>query len=318
MQPALWDLPDLSSAGNGMKIGIIDMGIDPKLPYFDAAGYTYPPGYPKGDRAWTSPKVIAARGFSPPDVTWKHARAPYDPVELPTTATTWRGIAAGNYGTPAIDGRVVSGIAPRKRIWQLQGLCCSHAPVRAGGELDEVVAAIEAAVSDGMDVINLSLGEYEVSPARNLVESAIDAAADAGVVPVSAAGNSFEELGRGSVGSPASAAKGIAGAAVTNGGRLASWSSQGPTPVSLRLKPDVSAPGRRGSLGGANPRGNVGVVQPHEHGVPPCRRRRGSPPRSPSRLDRGGYQVGARSDGPPRDRRRRPLRRRQRTRRAAA
>ena len=107
----------------------------------------------------------------------------------------------------------------------------------------EVVAAIEAAVRDGMDVINLSLGEYEVNPARNLVEAAIDAAADAGVVPVSAAGNSFEELGRGSVGSPASAAKGIAVAAVTNGGRLAPWSSQGPTPVSLRLKPDVSAPG---------------------------------------------------------------------------
>ena len=58
-----------------------------------------------------------------------------------------------------------------------------------------MVAAIEAAVSDGMDVINLSLGEYEVNPARNLVASAIDAAADAGVVPVSAPATRSSELG---------------------------------------------------------------------------------------------------------------------------
>ena len=240
--PDLWGLPSLSSAGNGMKIGIIDMGIDPKLPYFDPAGYAYPPGYPKGDRSWTSPKVIVARGFSPPDVTRQYARAPYDPFNS-DHGDHVAGIAAGNYGTPAIDGRVLSGIAPKAYLGNYKVFAADTPEFGLVENSSEVVAAIEAAVRDGMDVINLSLGEYEVNPARNLVDAAIDAAADAGVVPVSAAGNSFEELGRGSVGSPASAAKGIAVAAVTNGARLAPWSSQGPTPVSLRLKPDVSAPG---------------------------------------------------------------------------
>ena len=54
----------------------------------------------------------------------------------------------------------------------------------------EVIAGIEAAVRDGMDVINMSFGEYETDPARNVVDAAVDGAAEAGVVPVAAAGNS--------------------------------------------------------------------------------------------------------------------------------
>ncbi len=70
-----------------------------------------------------------------------------------------------------------------------------------------------------MDVINLSLGEPEIEPSRDLVVAAIDAAADAGVVPVIAAGNDFDEYGRGSVSSPGSAAKAITAAAVTQAAR---------------------------------------------------------------------------------------------------
>ena len=55
---------------------------------------------------------------------------------------------------------------------------------------------------DGMDVINLSLGEPEIEPKRDIVVAAIDAAADAGVVPVIAAGNDCDDFGRGSVDSP--------------------------------------------------------------------------------------------------------------------
>jgi hypothetical protein len=124
-------------------------------------------------------------------------------------------------------------------------------PTDAGVGLDgnaaELVAAIEAAVADGMDVINLSIGEPEVEPSRDIVARALDAAADLGVVPVVAAGNDFGSFGRGSVSSPGSSAKAITVAAVTTDGgqenAVADFSSAGPTALSLRLKPDVSAPG---------------------------------------------------------------------------
>ena len=59
-----------------------------------------------------------------------------------------------------------------------------------------------------MDVINLSLGEVEIDPRRDLVAKALDAAADAGVVPVAAAGNDFADFGHGSILSPGTAVEG--------------------------------------------------------------------------------------------------------------
>ena len=56
-----------------------------------------------------------------------------------------------------------------------------------------------------MDVINLSLGEPEITPSRDIVVKAIDGAAAHGVVPVIAAGNDFDALGSGSIDSPGSA-----------------------------------------------------------------------------------------------------------------
>ena len=94
-----------------------------------------------------------------------------------------------------------------------------------------------------MNVINLSYGETEIAPSRDIAVQAINGAAAAGVVSVASAGNDFEALGFGTIGSPATAARGIAVAAASKGGTIASFSSAGPTPYSLQLKPDVSAPG---------------------------------------------------------------------------
>ena len=62
--PALWG-QTLSSAGNGVKIGIIDDGLDKTHPYFSARGYRMPSGFPKGQKSLTSAKVIVARAFAP-------------------------------------------------------------------------------------------------------------------------------------------------------------------------------------------------------------------------------------------------------------
>ena len=99
-----------------------------------------------------------------------------------------------------------------------------------------------------MDVINLSLGEPEIEPSRDIVVKALDNAADAGVISVVAAGNDFGDAGRGSIGSPGTAPEAITVAASTEGDDgpadvIAGFSSSGPTPISLQMKPDVTAPG---------------------------------------------------------------------------
>ena len=234
----------LPNAGAGIKIGIIDDGVDQRHPFFDPAGYTMPEGFPKGQAAYTTAKVIVARAFAPPRATWKYAGRPFDPEES-GHATHVAGIAAGNANTLA-NGLRISGIAPRAYIGNYKALTIpTDSGLGLNGNAPEIVAAIEAAVADGMDVINLSLGEPEVEPSRDLVALALDAAAAAGVVPVVAAGNDFDDFGRGSLGSPGSAAAAITVGATTSGDSpsMASFSSAGPTPISLRLKPDVVAPG---------------------------------------------------------------------------
>jgi subtilisin family serine protease len=247
--PQLWG-PDLTgSTGAGRKIAVIDTGIDTGHPFFDPTGYVMPAGFPKGQRAFTSAKVIVARAFPPPGADWRGAGLPFHGGDS-DHGTHVAGIAAGNANTTASGdtGRVrVSGIAPGAYIGNYNALTI---PSQFGlnGNSPELVAAIEAAVADGMDVINMSLAEAEIEPSRDLVALALDRAARAGVVPVVSGGNSFDELGRGSVNSPASSARAISVGAVstTRGGQpntIASFSSAGPTPLSLRLKPDVLAPG---------------------------------------------------------------------------
>jgi subtilisin family serine protease len=237
----LWGGPSLPFAGNGVKIGVIDDGVNQDHPFFNPAGFSYPPGFPKGQTGFTTPKVIVARAFAPATTTWRHARTPFDPV-MSEHGTHVAGIAAGNVSPGAVPGRgTLSGNAPRAYIGNYKVL---SSPSSFGliDNAGEVVAGIEAAVRDGMDVINMSFGEYETDPARNVVDRAVDGAAAAGVVPVAAAGNSGD-LGRGSIGSPATASRAIAVAAVTKTDVLADFSSSGPTALSLRMKPEVSAPG---------------------------------------------------------------------------
>ena len=63
--PALWGTA-LDTAGQGVKIGIIDTGVDQAHTFFDPSGYTMPAGFPKGQVRFTNAKVIVARVFAPP------------------------------------------------------------------------------------------------------------------------------------------------------------------------------------------------------------------------------------------------------------
>ncbi|HET9243752.1 MAG TPA: S8 family serine peptidase [Gaiella sp.] len=237
--------PALPNEGAGIKIGIIDDGVDQRHRFFDPSSYVMPEGFPKGQTAYTTAKVIVARAFPPPGATWRHARKPFDP-EQSSHATHVAGIAAGNPDTPTGGEGLASGIAPRAYLGNYKALTIpTDADVGLDGNAPELVAAIEAAVRDGMDVINLSLGEPEIEPSRDVVALALDAAAAAGVVPVVAAGNDYDDFGDGSLMSPGSSARAITVGASTSGSSpaVAGFSSAGPTPLSLRLKPDLVAPG---------------------------------------------------------------------------
>ena len=236
----LWG-PTFATAGNGMKIAVIDDGLDATNPYFNPSGFQYPVGFPKGQTRYTTTKVIVQRTFAPPSPTWKYANTPFDPTES-FHATHVAGIAAGDHGT-AVGSTSISGVAPNAYLGNYKALTIPTPGFGLDGNSAELAAAVEAAVADGMDVINMSLGEPEVEPSRDLLVQALEGAAAAGVVPVIAAGNDFSDFGYGSVSSPGSAPSAITVAAVDSRNVIASFSSAGPTPMSLQMKPDVSAPG---------------------------------------------------------------------------
>jgi subtilisin family serine protease len=237
----LWG-PTFATAGNGMKIAIIDDGLDATNPYFNPSGFQYPAGFPKGQTRYTTPKVIVQRTFAPPSATWKYANTPFDPSQS-FHATHVAGIAAGDHGTAAGNNTQISGVAPNAYLGNYKALTIPTPSFGLDGNSAELAAAVEAAVADGMNVINMSLGEPEVDPARDLVVAALEGAAAAGVVPVVAAGNDFSDYGYGSVTSPGNAPSAITVAAADTSNTIASFSSAGPTPMSLQMKPDVSAPG---------------------------------------------------------------------------
>ena len=239
--PAVWGSGH-ETAGQGVKIGIIDSGVDQSHPFFAASGFSMPEGFPKGQRRFTSGKVVVARAFPPPGApaTDRLAFARGDAAH----GTHVAGIAAGDASTRASAGRVLSGVAPKAYIGNYKVFVPTVGGPNAAAA--EIVAAIEAAVADGLDVINFSGGEAEVEPSRDLVARALEAAAAKGVIPVVSAGNWGNDQGAGSISSPATSTSAIAVGAVElvrTTPLLADFSSIGPTPVSLRLKPDVVAPG---------------------------------------------------------------------------
>ena len=206
------------SRGDGIKIGVVDTGVDVHSPFLDPTGYSYPPGFPKGGLRWTSPKVIVARSFPGPGSD-RAGRLAFDRTEPHGTHVS--GIAAGDAGTnapaekthPAVAG--LSGVAPRAWIGNYR-VFTVPTPVGHVGNTPEIAAAFEAAVADGMNVINFSGGGAQTEPANDALVEVVHNVVAAGVVPVIAAGNDRDEFGLGSVGSPGTAPDAISVAAVSN------------------------------------------------------------------------------------------------------
>ena len=263
-----------------MKIGIVDDGIDASHPFFNPAGYTPPPGFPKGVLAEHERQGDRRAGLRAALAGLAQRGQAVRPRLLRARHARGRHRRRATQGTRSAGGRVVGGVAPGAYLGNYKVLTVpTVAGVGLNGNSPEIAKGIEMAVRDGMDVVNLSLGEPEIEPSRDLVVRALDGAAAAGVIPVVAAGNDYAEFGGGSITSPGSAARAITVAAVTPDRRplLAGFSSAGPTPVSLQLKPDVERPRRRDPVVGARARGQLVGLQRNEHGRPARGGRRRAP-----------------------------------------
>ena len=162
--------------GTGIKIAVVDDGIDQTNPFFNPTGFSYPAGFPRGITTSTTPKVIVARAFPGPN-SGKPGRLAVDPAAS-FHGTHVAGIAAGVAGTtapagadhPTVTG--LSGVAPRAWLGNYR-VFTVPTPVGHVANTPEIIAAFEAAVDDGMDVINFSGGGPQVDPANDALIEAV-------------------------------------------------------------------------------------------------------------------------------------------------
>jgi hypothetical protein len=177
----LWGV-GLATSGQGLKIGIIDDGIDVAHRYFDPAGYSYPPGFPKGQKRFTSPKVIVARAFPPPGNTYANAALPFDPESRSTAPSPDR------RRRPRRRRRLLrSPASPRRVPWRNRALTVPTPEFGLDGNSAEQTAAIEASPPTyGRDQPRW---QPEIEPSRDIVVQVI--LPPPRRVPVVAAGNDF-------------------------------------------------------------------------------------------------------------------------------
>jgi minor extracellular serine protease Vpr len=214
-----------SRAGAGVKIGIVDSGIDQDHPCFDDTGYTAPAGFPRGQQQYTSNKVIVAKVFNN-----KGNQNGFDARAVDSHGTHVAGTAACNVETPAEVGGVTlpyapSGVAPRAFLGNYNVFPGNVDNARS----EDILNALDAAYVDGMDVVNMSLGGG-ASGIQDLLTIAVDDLDIANMVIAVSAGNEGDgdpdahpplPPGHYTVGSPGSAARALTAGASSVGHRIA-------------------------------------------------------------------------------------------------
>ncbi|XP_010529345.1 PREDICTED: subtilisin-like protease SBT2.2 [Tarenaya hassleriana] len=195
------------TAGEGIVIGFIDTGVDPTHPSFNDTGISQPPypipkhfsgvcevtpDFPAGS---CNRKLVGARHFAESAITRGIFNSSEDyasPFDGDGHGTHTASVAAGNHGIPVIvaghDFGNASGIAPRAHVSVYKALYKSF-----GGFAADVVAAIDQAAQDGVDIISLSITPNRRPPGVatffNPIDMAILSAVKAGIFVVQAAGN---------------------------------------------------------------------------------------------------------------------------------
>lgn len=231
------ELNDLGAKGTGIKIGIIDSGIDYTHKDFGGPGtkeaYDLEANDPTHLHFGTFPTAKVAGGTDlvgdryDPECSAEDKAAGKctdvpepdpNPVDLEGHGTGMASIAAGR----EVPGKVGHGVAPEAALYAIKVFGS-----RTGGtSISSIVAAIEWATdpngnldfNDHLDVINLSIGG-ESGPSFGPEAEAIDVATGLGMVVVASAGNDddFPYV----AGSPANSPQAISVAASQKGGSKA-------------------------------------------------------------------------------------------------
>ena len=189
-----------ANAGAGVKIAIVDSGIDTQHPCFDDAGYASQAQL--GDRRFTNNKVIAAKVFNN-----NIPQQGFTPEAIDSHGTHVAGTAGCNHATPAtVDGVDIpydmSGVAPRALLGNYNVFPGTTGSARS----EDIVNALETAYADGFDIANMSLGGG-ANGIQDLLTIAVDNLDEANMVVAVAAGNSGP--GHFTIESPGSAARAL-------------------------------------------------------------------------------------------------------------
>ncbi len=252
--PAVWEmLGGRENAGRGVKIGILDTGVDFSNPMFHDPDLQPPPGFPRGDLTLATSKVIVAKVIrsifdeTDPRLDPGHRTAQDLVGHGSHVASCAAGATVSLRGILGARSVTMSGVAPKAYIG-------SYRIFAPRAFTDNIVAAIEEAVQDGMDILNMSFGPRTPptgDPAFNAQVIAVNNAAQAGVLSVIAAGNKgisppFNSAG-GTIGGAAESSEALTVGASTN-----AHVSDGIPRALLRVDAeDVEISGIRGANGAA-------------------------------------------------------------------
>lgn len=191
--------------GQGVKVGVIDSGIDYQHPEF-ADVYKGGKNYVVHDGNYLNPRA----DDDPYETSPKDRPDHMSPVDARgnTYETSHGTHVAGTIAAKGDNPYGIKGLAPKVDLYAYRVL-----GAYGSGNMSWVVKGIEDAVTDGMDVINLSLGASSTS-STTADALAINHAMLAGVVSVISSGNSGPD--RKTVSSPGTASLGITVGNTTN------------------------------------------------------------------------------------------------------
>ncbi|MGI8989367.1 MAG: S8 family serine peptidase [Bryobacteraceae bacterium] len=149
--PGAWNLVGgVGNAGAGVKIAIIDTGIDQNHPAFQDSSLSVPPGFPRGNPSFTNSKVIAAHSYVS-ELALPDDNTPRDRVGHGTAMAM---IAAG--GRVTGPAATITGVAPK--AWLGNYKIYGSPGVNEFTSDGVIVEALEDALADGMDIAAIASG----------------------------------------------------------------------------------------------------------------------------------------------------------------